>query len=224
MGVKKRGRVLQGGQCGALTLPLARFWLEQASTKMKTTVFALIFLAVVITANASIEFVGYITSGENITFALIDTTDGRAKFLELGANFAGYRVAEYVKETETLTLRREGETLAVKLRSATFTIPVEVTGEEREKQFFAKLKEMSQKAGEITKKINVEDYMATATQFGREIVSYDVKDGVETIVMARPNDERPSLDKDGRMMVHGVRFVAHRLSRDKKTKVTLIIQ
>lgn len=192
---------------------------------MKSTLLALFIVALALRTHASIEFVGYVMSEKNPTFALVDTADGRSKFVGLGADFAGYRVVEYKKETETLTLKRDGEILSVKLRSAIFSIPTEVTGEEREKLFFAKLKEMSPKAGEITKKINyIEDYMATATQFGREIVTYDVKDGVETIVMARPSDLPPSRDKDGRMLVRGAKFVTHRLSQDKKTKVTLIIQ
>jgi hypothetical protein len=156
-----------------------------------------------------------------MTFALVDTVDGRAKFVGFGANFAGYRVAEYAKETETLTLKRERETLSVKLRSASFTIPAEVTGEEREKQFSQKLNEMLPKSGLQTKLYYIEDYMATASQFGREIVSYDVKDGVEVIVMELPEAKRLPPDKDG--VVRKMNFQAVMLCRDKKTKVKLTI-
>jgi hypothetical protein len=188
---------------------------------MKTTFLVLLIMAVASLANASIEFVGYTSSGRTLTFALVDTDDGRAKFLELGSNFAGYRVAEYTKETETLTLTREGETLSVKLRSANFTIPAEVTGEEREKQFIAKLNEMLPKTG-VGKFYFIEDYMATASQFGREIVSYDVKDGVEVIVMELPEAKRLLPDKAG--LVQRMTFQVMMPCRDKKTKVKLTIR
>lgn len=178
-------------------------------------------MAVAPALNASIEFVGYFTSGETITFALVDTTEGRAKFVELGAHFQGYSVVEYTKGTETLTLKREGETLSVKLRSATFTIPAEVTGEEREKQFRQKLNEMLPKAGVSKKFYFIEDYLATATQFGREIVSFDVKDGIEVIVMELPEAKRLPPDKDGR--VQKMNFMVQVPSRDKKTRIKLIV-
>ena len=197
-------------------------WLGFAP-KMKTIFLALFILALVNTTNASIEFVGYITSEKKLTFALVDTAEGRAQFVELGGNLGGYKLMVYSKEAETLTLKRENETLAVRLRSASFTIPVEVTGAEREKQFFVKLNEMLPKSGVVAKKINyIEDYMATAAQFGREIVSYDVKDGVEVIVMELPEAKRLSPDKDG--VVRKMTFQAMMLCRDKKTKVKLTIR
>ena len=189
---------------------------------MRTTFLALTVLLATTAANATIEFVGYTSSGKTQAFALIDTADGRAKFLELGANFAGYRVAEYVKETETLTLMRESEVLAVKLRSATFMIPPEVTGVEREKQFFEKMKEMRPKPGLQNKSYYVEDYVATASQYGREIVFYDVKDGEEVIVMELPEAKRMLPNENG--VVHKMTFQALMLCRDKKTKVKLTVR
>lgn len=188
---------------------------------MKTTFLSGLILFFVASANAAIEFIGYIVSDKVMTFALVDTTDGRAGYVELGSNFGGFRLAEYAKETETLTLKGKNETLSVKLRPASFTIPAEVTGVEREKQFFQKMREMQASIGPGEKLYFPEDYVATATRFGRVIVFREMKDDVETIVMELPEAMRPAPDNGGE--VKKLSFSLQVTRRDK-TRVKLIIR
>lgn len=188
---------------------------------MKTVIVVWFMLGLAAAANAAIEFAGYMTSGKVVTFALIDTADGRTGWVELGANFAGFRVAEFSNENDVLTLQREGQTLQVKLRVASFTIPAEVTGPERERVFFAKLREMQQSIGSGKKFYLPEDYIATATQYGRVIVSREVVNGVETIAMEQPEHLRPSPGPDGATQRQSFSL---QMTRRDKTRVKLTVR
>ena len=186
---------------------------------MKNLFLTLSLLSLFSVPHAAIEFVGYGSFDRALMFALVDTADGRTSWVAQGSNFGGFCVTEYLHETETLTLKRENEILKLVLRSASFTIPTDVAGAERETQFFKKMREMQTSIGPGKKFYPVEDYIATAARFGREISSWDTQNGVELIVMELPNRVKPT-DRTG---VTQVRTFSISISRRDKSRVKLIV-
>jgi hypothetical protein len=186
---------------------------------MKKTILTLGLLFMYSMVSAAIEFVGYCSSGNTKMFALVDTTDGRTGWVAQGADFRGFAVAGFAHEKETLTLKRENETLQLTLRAASFTIPVEVIGAEREAQFFKKMKEMQSSIGPGKKFYPIEDYIATAAQFGREISSWETQNGVEVITMELPERLKPAAQGG----VTQVRTISLSMNRRDRSRVKLII-
>ncbi|MFT3783741.1 MAG: hypothetical protein QM790_17145 [Nibricoccus sp.] len=153
---------------------------------MRLSWLALAFVAGALSAQAAIELVGYGGSGETRMFALVDSDTGKSGWARLGESFSDYRLMEFASDSEILTVTKGEEKSQVRLRAASFSLPGETTGSAREKQFFDKLTEMQRSLGPGKKLYLPEDYMATATRFGRVVVSHEIKDGVDTIVMELP--------------------------------------
>jgi hypothetical protein len=67
-------------------------------------------------ARGEIEFVGIMVTTNSSQYALGDTTTGSTAWIRPGGSFAGYTVASYEPQTETLLLRRNSTELRVRLK------------------------------------------------------------------------------------------------------------
>jgi hypothetical protein len=79
----------------------------------------LVGFAIVVTTPcyAALEFAGYISIGSDLKFVITNTeTKKSSLWLSVGESFEGYRISAFDPKHESLTLRKEAETLELPLR------------------------------------------------------------------------------------------------------------
>ena len=169
---------------------------------------------------AAIEFIGYSSVGNGLKFGLVDDAQDRRAWVAVGQEFAGFKITAFSREEKSITLQNTVETRVLPLRGAAFSISPAVVGVEREQEFFKKLKSMAPSSGRGKRFYTVDEYIATAAQFGRVITSFEITDGQEVIVMDLPDGARAAPSKDG--LVHKHTFTTSQVERDKvRRKLTI---
>ncbi|MES2694712.1 MAG: hypothetical protein V4773_14655 [Verrucomicrobiota bacterium] len=69
-------------------------------------------------ARAELRFVGILSTRDSTRFALTDTVSGKTSWITSQENFAGYKVAAFDAQADTLTLIRQGQELKLHLIDA----------------------------------------------------------------------------------------------------------
>ena len=77
----------------------------------------LLFLLAVMTLRGAPEFVGYWAIGNDTAFAVADSAlEEPPRWVQIGSEFAGYRVVEFRAELEVLVLRKRDQSFELQLR------------------------------------------------------------------------------------------------------------
>jgi len=77
----------------------------------------LLFLLAAVALRGAPEFVGYWAIGNDIAFAVVEPgLEAPPRWVQVGSEFAGYRVVEFRANSEVLVLRKEGQSLELNLR------------------------------------------------------------------------------------------------------------
>jgi hypothetical protein len=78
----------------------------------------LLLATVLLGAEPSIEFLGVLANGSDISVSLADSSGGQKRWIRLGQEFGGYVVSAYEAGTETVVLTKGGQQFRVRLKTA----------------------------------------------------------------------------------------------------------
>jgi hypothetical protein len=84
---------------------------------MRAAKYAAIYFLLALAGNAALQFVGVLSIGGNFTFAVMDG-DAPPKWMRIGQEISGYRIATYREKDEVLVLKSDTAALELKLRDS----------------------------------------------------------------------------------------------------------
>jgi hypothetical protein len=160
------------------------------------TLIGIAVITVAAASRAEVQFVGYVISAESTKFALIETEKKTNAWLGIGGEFSDHRVVGFSPEKLQLVVETAGKRLLLSL--------IDHGMAERSAALEARDREFGRKVGDMIKEFSrpgiktnrprggdfIDDVIAEAKKFGREIVHRDIKDGHEVIILDVPEERR----------------------------------
>ncbi len=168
-------------------------------------------------AHAELQFIGYVSAASSSRFALYDTESKTSRWLGVGEEFVGHRIVVFNPEKLTLTVVGAGQNRVLTLVDNGIGGNEPAT-EERDKGFATSVGDMIRKLSTPGRDIvrpTIEDLIAEAQKFGREIVHRDTKDGHEVIIM----DVRDEPRSRSRVFNYSVSLSPRKRGEPKRTLI-----
>lgn len=103
----------------------------------------LMMMTVARAAEPVIELAAVVGTNTSLRLSLTDTAAGQTRWVAIGQQFAGYRVAGYDAPSETAVLTRDGRELRVKLKASKVQMAAATLPPEQERAILNQLRQLA---------------------------------------------------------------------------------